>query len=209
MQIIEQLKYKNNALIQSIIEQEWLMFSRVEGLGGPAPCQSQKTTFSLMRYSQHQALSETFLISYQTDLIQAQLEGRNLFTDRYAYMMEKTDPNYYAQELAPYLPVISQENKHLIDEALAIIKPWEEDLRRKVPSLAKTARPSQDQGHEASSLTYMEGELKSYSSESLQAFLKDMQYMQEKSRNFIEEIFLVSQFFYQREEDFLSLLRNS
>ena len=87
----EEIKRKNNPkdeLINRIIEAEWSMFDEVNNEGGRAACQDDEWTFYAMRYSQHNAFSVEMLESYEQDIMDAVQEGRNLLTEKYAYMME-------------------------------------------------------------------------------------------------------------------------
>ena len=90
-------KTDKDRLINEIIDIEFSMFDKVKGMNGRAPCQNNFKTFYAMRYSQHNAFSEKTLLSYKNDLINAGHEGRNLITEKYAYMMEFTDKDYYEE----------------------------------------------------------------------------------------------------------------
>ena len=84
-------------LIASIVALEWEMFQNVNNVGGRAACQDNFETFSVMRSSQATAWSEAALASYLEDLTDAQENGRNLLTEKYARMMEFTAPLEYAR----------------------------------------------------------------------------------------------------------------
>ena len=57
-----------------------------------------------MRYSQFSAFTAEMLTSYRKDLRLAGEEGRNLLMEKYAYMMEFTDPAYFDAALRSRLP---------------------------------------------------------------------------------------------------------
>ena len=84
------------------------MFQETENIGGRASCQDQYDTFYANRYSQHNALELDTLESYRKDLADAKAIGRNLITEKYAFMMEFTDPEYYKQNLEAH-QVLSEE----------------------------------------------------------------------------------------------------
>ena len=146
----EEIKRKNSQkdeLINQIIEMEWEMFDHVHNAGGRAPCQDDEWTFYTMRYSQHNAFSADTLKSYEQDLLQAIREGRNLLTEKYAYMMEFTDPDYFDQNLRDHLPRI----------------------------FSGTGRPLFGTGEQDVSFhIYAIGELKTYSVRTLLLYLQDI-----------------------------------
>lgn len=90
---------QDSRLINEIIEIEWTMFDKVNNQGGRAACQDDKRTFYVMRFSQFSAFGDDMLRSYRRDLEEALDEGRNLIMEKYAYMMEFTDPAYFDRML--------------------------------------------------------------------------------------------------------------
>ena len=79
-------------LERQIVEKEWLMFQQVQGVNGRAACQDDWTTFLIMRLSQFEGWDTDVLESYFEDIVQAEAQERNLIMEKYAYMMEETDP---------------------------------------------------------------------------------------------------------------------
>ena len=75
-------------LIENIVDREWSMFDRVRNEGGRASCQNDPATFRIMRTSQFMTWPEDLLRSYLADLEAADRVGRNLLTEKYAFMME-------------------------------------------------------------------------------------------------------------------------
>lgn len=73
--------------VRRIAEAEWKLFEQVHNIGGRASCQDSPDTFFIMRSSQLMAWSEAMQESYWNDLITATQQGRNLLTEKYAYMM--------------------------------------------------------------------------------------------------------------------------
>ena len=96
----------NEALIKEIVQTEWAMFDRVSNAGGRAGCQDDWETFDIMRRSQFVVWDRVSLESYRNDLQQAEKQGRNLLTEKYAYMMQDTCPEEY-QKIEKELPVLS------------------------------------------------------------------------------------------------------
>ena len=85
----------NEVLIKEIVQTEWAMFDRVSNAGGRAGCQDDWETFDIMRRSQFVVWDRVSLESYRNDLQQAEKQGRNLLTEKYAYMMQDTCPEEY------------------------------------------------------------------------------------------------------------------
>lgn len=196
---------KNLDLIFRVIDQEWLMFTHVENIGGQAQCQNNKAMFYIMRYSQHQALSKDFLESYLHDLEQAKVKGRNLIAEKYAYMMEVTEPSYFKAHLEAVLPKHTVLEKAAIAQSLTLLANWQGEVREKYPAVSQQGRPEEDQAGDPSALTYMEGELKTFSLQSLTFFLEALLAAYQEGHNIIEDIFITSQSFYGKEESIFSL----
>ena len=95
-------------LERQIVEKEWLMFQQVQGVNGRAACQDDWTTFLIMRLSQFEGWDTDVLESYFEDIVQAEAQERNLIMEKYAYMMEETDPVYFLS-IKELLPEISEE----------------------------------------------------------------------------------------------------
>ena len=118
----EDIKIKarpEDEIINAVIEREWSMFDKVQNIGGcRASCQDDEWTFYANRYSQFSALSQETVFSYYNDLTRAIEDGRNVITEKYAYMMEFTDPEYYHRELEASLPAVPAENMELVQQSL-------------------------------------------------------------------------------------------
>lgn len=165
-----------DALINEIIEMEWAMFDQVNNQGGRAGCQDDEWTFYVMRYSQHHAFSRHTLESYRQDLVHAQQQGRNLLTEKYAYMMEYTQPDYFDRELKPYLPAVSPAKEELVDRIANLSIKYQQDFQKQYPAFAGAGRPlTGTDGADVSFHIYTLGELKTYSEETLRLYYQDMQ----------------------------------
>ena len=110
---------EKDALINEIVNSEWAMFQKVENIGGRAFCQDQYDTFYANRYSQHSVLRSDTLESYRRDLLSAERTGRNLIMEKYAYMMEFTEPEYYEANLKAHLPALDQKKAELIADIVS------------------------------------------------------------------------------------------
>jgi hypothetical protein len=159
-------------IIEEIIAVEWKMFQAVPNIGGAAPCQDERQTFEIMRASQAINWSEAALESYLNDLTEAERQGRNLMTEKYARMMKSTSPMEYAR-MEHLLPPVSPETLMLIERIAAIVLGWEEELFKKYPRLLEQGRPihsTADALFVTSLETYLKGELATYSLRTLKLY---------------------------------------
>jgi len=170
-------------LIAKIVEIEWKMFHNVPNIGGTAACQEDMKTFEIMRFSQAMSWPEAALESYIDDLTEAEKNGRNLLTEKYARMMKSTSPLEYAQ-IEHLLPPLDPEVPPMIDKSVKIVLSWEEELAEKYPYLLARGRPihsSDDTPSVTSIETYLRGELATYSPRTLELYYENV--LKQKSEN--------------------------
>lgn len=160
--------------LKRIIELEWNMFDQVNNIGGRAECQDNERMFYGMRYSYFSAFSMETLEQYLHDLETADKEGRNMLAEKYAYMMEYTDREYFKRELEDRLLAISPEKHELIQRISRRFVDDEMDFSKKYPLFSGAGRPVTGVGEGAvSSEVYLIGELKTYSVETLKRLWQD------------------------------------
>ncbi|QIB69853.1 DUF4125 family protein [Aminipila butyrica] len=157
--------------VESIVKDEWDMFQKVQNIGGRAGCQNDWNTFYIMRASQYSAWNDLMLKSYAKDLKDAAEQGRNLITEKYAYMMEYTDPLYFKRELEPHLPQLDLETMNMVEEISWYLVDCEKELAKAFPKLAGAGRPIEEAGGFTSLQSYAKGELKTYSRNTLELYL--------------------------------------
>lgn len=178
---------KRNFIIERILRVEWDMLQRVDGTNGRAGCQEDWNTFHIMRYSYYNAWSNEMIRSYIKDLEEAVNAERNLVMEKYAYMMEYTDPAYFSSRLAPYLPAAEEETKAMIREIADYMVGCDKEFAQKYPKLSRKARPTEaagDAGGETSAESYTKGELRTYSKYTLKFFLDYIRKCREEGTNF-------------------------
>ena len=98
--------------------------------------------------------------------------GRNPIMEKYARMMESTDPQLYAG-FADQLPELSPEFVQLREAVIAIQIPWMEEFTAKYPHLGSRARvihTAEDSTAQTSYETYLRGELSVYPFEVLYGY---------------------------------------
>ena len=156
-----------------IVEHEWAQFQRVNNDGGRAACQDDWPTFHQMRISQFLTWPLPLLDSYARDLDDADASGRNLLTEKYARMMASTEPERYAREIGPQLPVLDGARLARQEAVVAVQVAWALAFRGEYPHLGqamRVLRTAQDTMTETSFETYLRGELGTYSSATLELY---------------------------------------
>lgn len=78
--------FDREQVLSEIIEREVGMFLATKNQGGQAVCQQHPDTARLFRWMTHSVHSDAVLESYLEDLRQAERDGRNLMTEKYARM---------------------------------------------------------------------------------------------------------------------------
>ncbi len=158
---------------EAIVAHEFVQFQSVSNEGGRAVCQDDWPTFHQMRVSQFLTWTLPMLDSYAADLDDADAHGRNLLTEKYARMMESTEPERYAREIEPHLPRLSADRVAIQEEIVAAQVAWAREFRDRYPRLGRAMRvltTDQDSLTETSFETYLRGELGSYSGGTLELY---------------------------------------
>lgn len=162
---------EKDPLIAAIIGAEWQMFDKVQNEGGRAACQNDARTFAIMRYSQFAPLPQDVLKSYRDDLAVAAREGRNLLAEKYAYMMEYTDPATFDRTLRDHLPAVSAYKQALCARIANRLIRDEQQFAARYPALHAQGRPTEGaQADDVSVHVYALGELKTYSERTLERY---------------------------------------
>ncbi len=157
---------------QMIVQYEWEMFQQVKGIGGRADCQDDWETFVVMRLSQFDSWDDNVLASYLQDLENAKVAGRNLVMEKYAYMMEETDPEYF-ESIKGLLPPVDDVCVMLADVITDRYIKWEEEVEKKYPNVRRNGRPAEETAADGtvSIRNYLRSELKTYSKKTLSFLL--------------------------------------
>lgn len=174
--------------IQGIIAIEWAMFDQVENEGGRATCQNDYKTFAIMRSSQYKCWNDMMLASYYEDLKQAQAEGRNLLSEKYARMMASTYPDEY-QKIKDQLPEITVETWAKIEKITQANLVWKREMESKYPKLSGHGRPltsAEDTAFATSFETYMRGETATYSARTIELYADYVDQCQKEGINLAE-----------------------
>lgn len=126
--------------VRRIAEAEWKLFEQVHNIGGRASCQDSPDTFFIMRSSQLMAWSEAMQESYWNDLITATQQGRNLLTEKYAYMMARTSPAEFSRIRSQLPGAAAGKRTTYIDAICAVSAAWQEQLAQQYPHLVGCGR---------------------------------------------------------------------
>ena len=176
-------------IMNQIIAEEWDMFQKTQNVGGRAWCQDDKVQFDANRRAQFDLWNEETLRSYLNDLQTANEKGLNPVTLKYAYMMETTAPEEY-QQLKEMLPEVGEERKALIEKMAEMTAAWCEAFALQYPKLAahgRPARPLSQAPWVTSAKTYCEGELSTYSLETLKKLYAIYEQFEQDGINLFEK----------------------
>ena len=158
---------------EALIKEEWQNFHAVNNEGGKADCQNDPETFFIMRRCQFTCWSEELVESWHNDLINAKKEGRNLLSEKYAWMMKYTAPFEFGRisHLLRFPTITAEE---IISEIVETEVKWMEEYEKQYPYMAAGNRPvhsSADSEYVTSFETYLRGELHTYSEKTLKLYL--------------------------------------
>ncbi|MCI6857728.1 MAG: DUF4125 family protein [Eubacterium sp.] len=159
-------------LEKNIVAKEWDMFQKVKGIDGRASCQDDWKTFFIMRISQFESWDLSVLKSYYADLLEAEKQERNLVMEKYAFMMEETDPVYFLS-IRSLLPEVSEKKELIAEKITSCFMKWEQEMEKTHPNVRKHGRPAEGIGSDgtASFRNYLKCELYTYSERTLALFL--------------------------------------
>ena len=157
--------------------------AQVQGVNGRAACQDDWTTFLIMRLSQFEGWDTDVLESYFEDIVQAEAQERNLIMEKYAYMMEETDPVYFLS-IKELLPEISEEKQLMAEKITSIYMEWEKEADIKYPNIRRHGRPAEGIGVDGtvSVRNYLKCELYTYSAKTLALFILSIEKNPEYNR---------------------------
>lgn len=172
-------------LVAYMVSLEWQAFDDVQNQGGRADCQDDWNTFSIMRKSQYLAWPKELIISYIEDFRLANIQHWNLITEKYARMMQTTDPKAFAK-IAGSLPALTEKQSRIVEQIVKIQIDWMEAFAKEYPHMASNSRvihTYEDSPFETSYETYLRGELLTYSPETLKGYADFIISLVEKNQN--------------------------
>jgi hypothetical protein len=170
---------------EELVRREWEAFGQVQNEGGRAGCQDDKETFFRMRRSQFAPWTGLLTDSYLRDMQMAEFTGRNLVSEKYAWMIKRTAPERF-RELRHLLPEVSRQAEDLIDQIVGVQLGWMEAYQKQYPNLALRGRmlsSEEDTSVDTSFETYLWGELHTYSEETLLLYGDFVKGLEEEGKN--------------------------
>lgn len=173
--------------IEKLVKLEWECFQNVNNEGGRASCQDDPETFFIMRKSYFEPLSEDVVDCILNDFELAQSSGRNMVSEKYAWMMKSTAPNEFVQ-ICDSLPEPSVIAKTYLELIVHYEVGWMEEFRGKYPKLSSHGRPIhsiEDTQQQTSFETYLRGELYTYSESTVLAYYNFIKSLKEAGTNLI------------------------
>ncbi|MGL1930972.1 MAG: DUF4125 family protein [Desulfotalea sp.] len=172
------------ALITEILAYEWQMFITVNDRNDHNPvtdgrpsCKDFPDEFRLHRTSQFVAWSDRTLQSYLHDLQEAQRDGHNLMTYKYARM----------EDLIP-----SNNSSPLIEKISVAQLNWQQEFIEKYPKMMSRGRmlSGDKKGIDwASFKTYLCSELETYSENTLEYLSQDIITFKEQGKSMSEVVY--------------------
>lgn len=177
-------------MIDQIISLEWDMFQAVNEGGPRATCQEDRATFEGMRRGQFAAWSHGARAAYLEDLLNAELDGRNLVREKYIHMMKNVAPAQYAL-LAETIPLPEPDVVKLAGEISDSLLAQTQPMFDRYPHIAGAGRPlrsSADTSFVTSIETYQYSELLTYSEETLSALKAHLEALEKEGRLLAREI---------------------
>lgn len=181
---------RNDDIIDKIIHIEWDMFQAVNEGGPRADCQEDRATFEAMRRAQFLAWSPEACDAYFDDLMNAELDGRNLIAEKYIHMMKTTSPAQYGA-LAKTIPMPDDFQQRLAADTTRRLLAQTVSLHLKYPYVSGSGRPlhtKDDVSGVASIETYQLSELLTYSVKTLQLLSDHVTALEEAGRSLAGEI---------------------
>ena len=129
------------------------------------------------------------LKSFYADLLAAKESGWNLIMEKYARMMESTNPAEY-RALEKDLPVINEDRKKIQEEIIKMQVAWMDEFAKKYPKLSGNMRSihtREDNPWNTSYETYLRGELCTYSEKTFMLYASFIIGLMKSGRNLAME----------------------
>jgi hypothetical protein len=167
---------ERNQLLEQILAIELEMFLTVNG-DELASCQLDSENFLGHRRAQFSAWSLPTLNSYLADLQEAEADGFNLMTVKYARM----------EGLLPPL-----NTNPALDEIMRISTAWQAEMFARYPAFMSRARPLSESGSREGTTafdTYARSEYETYSDRTIEVLLADMQAGSDLGENWSEVVY--------------------
>lgn len=170
-------------VVDKIVKYEWEMLLKTNSQQQHLECKNNKYMFFLMRKSQWSVYPLDIQAAYLRDIHQAIATGRNLMIEKYAYMMEHTDPSSFAQ-LKDRLPFRGEQKRALVKDILEQHQHWYAEVVLQLPKTVAQGRGCTVNSTQLTDVpTYLEGELYTYSEDTLERIFAFNQAEKQRGNN--------------------------
>ena len=159
-----------------LVQLEWVHFDTVQGLNGRAACQDDAAGFFIYRVAQYLSFPRESIMAVRDDVVAADAAGRNVIREKYARMMEATDPAAFARDWSGRLEATSPVKRCVIDEIEGILRSMLDIAESELPATAQHVRRSITQPKLISSIDYYVCEIQSYSLSTLRCLRDGLQH---------------------------------
>lgn len=150
-------------MLHELLDTEWLHFDVVNGIAGRAECQDNAIGFFIYRTAQYLSFPRETLACVHDDVLAADAAGRNVIREKYARMMERTDPAEFDRTWRGRLEEISTVKQGVLDSIEQALRAMLEDASCAMPASTKHARGTISRAELISSIDYYICEISSYS----------------------------------------------
>lgn len=159
----EGLAHAEISALRELVQLEWVHFDTVQGMSGRAACQDDAVGFFVHRVAQYLSFPRESIMAVRDDVVAADAAGRNVIREKYARMMEATDPVAFARDWSGRLEAPSPVKRCVLDEIEGTLRSMLDIAQCELPATAQHVRGSITQPKLISSIGYYVCEIQSYS----------------------------------------------
>lgn len=161
--------------LRELVQLEWVHFDTVQGMSGRAACQDDAVGFFIHRVAQYLSFPRESIMAVRDDVVAADAAGRNVIREKYARMMEATDPAAFARDWSGRLETPSPVKRCVLDEIEDTLRSMLDIAEGELPATAQHVRGSITQPKLISSIGYYVCEIQSYSLSTLRCLRDGLQ----------------------------------
>lgn len=157
------LAHAEISALRELVQLEWVHFDTVQGMSGRAACQDDAVGFFVHRVAQYLSFPRESIMAVRDDVVAADAAGRNVIREKYARMMEATDPVAFARDWSGRLEAPSPVKRCVLDEIEGTLRSMLDIAQCELPATTQHVRGSITQPKLISSIGYYVCEIQSYS----------------------------------------------
>lgn len=169
------LAHAEISALRELVQLEWVHFDTVQGMSGRAACQDDAAGFFVHRVAQYLSFPRESIMAVRDDVVAADAAGRNVIREKYARMMEATDPVAFARDWSGRLEAPSPVKRCVLDEIEGTLRSMLDIAQSELPATAQHVRGSITQPKLISSIGYYVCEIQSYSLSTLRCLRDGLQ----------------------------------